>query len=65
MMPSDDIIYYERSIYNLLDLLGDIGGFSDCLDDLAMLILFIFSTALGDGPHIHMIETVFKTKGKH
>ena len=61
MIPSDDIAYYERSIYNLLDLLGDIGGFIDALDGLATLFLVIFSTAIGDGPHIHMIETVFKT----
>ena len=64
-MPSDDIIYYERSIYNLLDLLGDMGGFSEFLDSVAKLLLLIFSSALGDGPHIHMIENVFKTKEKH
>ena len=65
IIPSDDITYYERSIYNLLDLLGDIGGFSDALDGLATLFLVIFSTAIGDGPHIHMIEKVFKTKNKN
>ena len=65
IIPSDDITYYERSIYNLLDLLGDIGGFSDALDGLATLFLVIFSTAIGDGPHIHMIEKVFKTRNKN
>ena len=64
-IPSDDITYYERSIYNLLDFLGDIGGFSEFLDEIAMLILMIVSSAIGDGPHIYMIENVFKTKDKH
>ena len=64
ILPSDDIAYYERSIYNLLELLGDMGGFSDALDLLATLFLTIFSTVIGDGPHIHMIEKIFKTNYK-
>ena len=63
-LPSDNITYYERSIYNALDLLGDVGGFSGAVDELAKTILFIFTLAIGDGPHIHMIENVFKTKDK-
>ena len=64
-LPSDNITYYERSIYNLLDLLGDVGGFIDGLDQILKLILIVFASALGDGPHIYMIEKVFKTKDKH
>ena len=63
-LPSDDIIHHERSIYNLLDLLGDVGGFLEGFDGLARLMLFIVTLALADGPHIYMIENVFKTKDK-
>ena len=57
-------MYYERSIYNVLDLLGDIGGLADGLEGLGLIILFLLSKVTGDGPHVPMIEKVFKTKGK-
>ena len=31
IIQNPDITYYERSIYHMLDFLGDIGGLSDAL----------------------------------
>ena len=59
-----DIVYHERKIYNILDLVGDIGGLADGLVGLGTAFLFFVSLLTGDGPHVPMIENVFKTRGK-
>ena len=38
---SPDVIIYERSVYTILDLLGEVGGLLDGLNYIAMMILFL------------------------
>ena len=36
-----DVIEYSRTIYSILDFLGDVGGFSDAMFYLGGLVLWI------------------------
>ena len=38
---SGEYVEHERTVFNILDLVGDIGGLSDGLSNLAMLVLGI------------------------
>ena len=40
-VQSNDVVYHERSIYTILDLLGDIGGLSDALIALSVFSLYL------------------------
>ena len=33
----------ERIIYGVLDMMGDVGGFTDSLNFIALVMLFVFS----------------------
>ena len=46
-------------------MVGDIGGLADGLGGLGIAILFFFRLLYDDGPHVPMIENVFKTKGEN
>ena len=60
IFESEDIVFYERKIYNALDLLGDIGGLVDALCYIATALLFLLSLVTGDGPFIPIIKRLFK-----
>ena len=34
---------YERVVYGVLDLLGDVGGFIDALDYIGLILMYIFT----------------------
>ena len=43
-----DLIYYERSVYSVLDLLGDVGGLLAILLGLGDLLVFFFINFTGE-----------------
>lgn len=43
-----DVIYYERSVYSVLDLLGDVGGLLAILLGLGDLLVFFFINFTGE-----------------
>ena len=57
---SDRIQFDERSIYNTLDMLGDIGGLFDALCVICTVFLFLLSLITKSGPHNYIIKRVFK-----
>jgi len=41
---SDTVNVYERQVYSILDMLGDVGGLMDALTPLARMLVTIFSS---------------------
>jgi len=37
-----DLVIHKRSIYNVLDLLGDVGGLQEALKTIGALIILLF-----------------------
>ena len=52
---------YERVIYSLLDLVGDVGGFNDALGALGSLFIMLFTFQPMNN---HLIEKLFSYQGK-
>ena len=61
---SNEAKFHERTIYNMLDLLGDIGGLQDALCQITAFLLFFISIITKEGPHNHIMKRLFTTKGK-
>ena len=59
-VQDSDIMYYERSVYTVLDLLGDVGGLNDALTIIAQVLLFILFHLTKAGPHNYIIKRLFK-----
>ena len=49
---SSKVLVYERKIYNILDMLGELGGFLKMITLLANLLIFVFG--LGS-LQVHMV----------
>ena len=60
MLQAADTMMYERSIYTILDFLGDIGGLFDALGYISKLILFAFSVIFNNGPSSFIVARLFK-----
>ena len=43
----DQVTIYERSVYNILDLLGDVGGLFDALNGVCAILIFLVSLITG------------------
>ena len=43
-----DVIYYERSVYRVLDLLGDVGGLLAILLGLGDLLVYVLINVTGE-----------------
>ena len=56
----DQITFYERTVYNILDLLGDIGGLYDALYGIFMVLLFLMSFVFRSGASNFIIKRMFK-----
>ena len=57
---SQDVLYYERSIYTGLDLLGDMGGLFETLCTIGKIVLFTYSFLTKEGPHNYILPKLFK-----
>lgn len=53
---SSKVLVYERKIYNILDMLGELGGFLKMITLLANLLIFVFG--LGS-LQVHMVVKSF------
>ena len=57
---SPDTKHYERSVYTVLDFLGDIGGLFDALRLIAEIFIYAVSFLTNDGPHNYILKRLFK-----
>ena len=55
---------YKRSIYTVLDWLGDVGGLFDALKGLGTLFFIVYSFICGDQLEVFLLETVYKRENK-
>ena len=55
-----DKVEYSRSIYSLLDFLGDVGGLSSILLEIGLSLGFLFSPALDE----FLASNIFKARSK-
>ena len=51
---------YERSVFTIFDLLGNIGGLFDALSAIAQLFLLAISTLTSTGYHSYIMHKLFK-----
>ena len=61
----DDYVSHERSIYNGLDFLGDIGGLFDGLTAIGGFLMSIFCLIFGNPLESYLLESLFKTEGRY
>ena len=54
---------YTRSIYTILDLLGDVGGLFDGLFRIGSILIYIYGLIFGDPLRSNLLKNIFK-KGK-
>ena len=54
---STDMVYHTRTVYNLLDLLGDVGG---CLDALKYVGMFLVWLLSGNSLSDYLVSRVSK-----
>ena len=54
---STDMVYHTRTVYNLLDLLGDVGG---CLDALKYVGMFLVWLLSGNSLSDYLVSMVSK-----
>ena len=45
----EQVSFHERSVYNILDLLGDVGGLFDALYGVCAVLIFLVSLITGSG----------------
>ena len=55
-----DVYHHNRSIYNFLDLLGDIGGLLDALKDISSFIIALYFSFFGNPMQKFLLESVFQ-----
>ena len=63
-MMSLDVIHHNRSIYTLLDFLGDCGGLKDALTVICEILLFVFTSISGSGLESYLLANLFKYPSK-
>ena len=56
----EQVNFHERSVYNILDLLGDVGGLFDALYGVCAVLIFLVSLITGSGAQNFIIRQVFK-----
>ena len=56
---SGDIMNHRRSIYTVLDWLGDVGGLSDALTSIGPVLIFIYTWITGNALDIALVRLVF------
>ena len=61
---SMDIVNHSRSIYTVLNLLGDIGGLYSLLRRIGSSLLSFFTFMYGSKLHSRIIKKLFKTESK-
>ena len=61
----DNYISHQRSIYNGLDFLGDVGGLLDGLTAIGGFLMTIFCFIFGNPLDSYLLESLFKTEGKN
>ena len=54
-----DATFYKRSIYNSLDLLGDIGGLFDALKGISSFIVAFYFNVFGDPIQSYLLTALF------
>ena len=62
--PDVDVKVYKRSIYNVFDWLGDIGGLLDALTAFGGIIISLFTFVRGDQLEAFLLSTVYKKDAK-
>ena len=55
---------HQRSIYNALDWLGDVGGLLDGLTTIGSFMITIYSFIIGDPLDSYLLKSLFKTESK-
>ena len=58
-MMDKDVTEYKRSVYTILNLLGDIGGLQGAMTWLGLVLMVIFGS---DGTNKLLINKVFRTE---
>ena len=55
-----EVVQISRQVYNVLDLLGDIGGLKDSLILIGSLLMQVFSIAVGNPLNNYLLGAIFK-----
>ena len=58
-MLHKDVIHHNRSIYNSLDLLGDVGGLFDGLRGIGSFLITIYFRVFGNPIHPYLLKSLF------
>ena len=58
-MMDKDVVEYRRSVYTILNLLGDIGGLQGALTWLGLVLMVIFGS---DGTNKLFLYKIFRTE---
>ena len=55
----NDVLHHNRSIYNSLDLLGDVGGLFDALRGIGSFLIAIYFRVFGNPIHSYLLRKLF------
>ena len=58
---SEEVVLYQRNVYNILDLIGDIGGLLDGLTYLVRILLYLTGFIFGNPLMSYLVDKVFLT----
>ena len=53
----EDVVYKSRTVYSILDFLGDIGGLSDALQYIGQILIWLLQ---GSGLMTFLVRNLFK-----
>ena len=54
-----DVKHHDRSIYTLLDVLGDVGGLFDALKGISSIIVTFYFNIFGNPMHDYLLKSIF------
>ena len=57
--------HHTRTIYSLLDFLGDIGGLSDALSKIGSIVFAIAQLFTGSGLRQYLLKNIFTLIDRH
>ena len=57
--------HHTRTVYSLLDFLGDIGGLSDALSKIGSIIFGIVQLFTGSGLSQYLLKNIFTSDVSH
>ena len=60
-----DVIHHDRSVYTLLDLLGDVGGLFDALKGISSIIVGLYFNIFGNPMHEYLLKAIFMRNPEH